>query len=96
MHPYASTPERPICDGPSWAPRLPSAVAASVMHDPVYIVRRRMAEALGCTEADVRAFADRAFATIQLNLGAPVWEARAYYCGIRIGYPVFRLFNPDN
>ena len=46
--------------------------------------------------ADVRAFADRAFATIQLTLGAPVWEARAYYFGIRIGYPVFRLFNPDN
>lgn len=94
--PYAFTADSvPVCDGPTWAPRIRPAVIASLFHDPAYLERREIAACFGVSEAVVRAWADRVFRALMLAHGASWPVAALYWRGIRIGYPVYRLFNPD-
>ena len=92
---YESTPSANVCDGPSWAPHLRNAVAASAFHDPAYIERRAIAAAFGLDESAVRKWADCLFYRIMRGLGSRFPVPQLYYGGIRVGYPIFRLFNPE-
>lgn len=99
---YESSKEHNICDGATFSPDSPKGVLdAAIMHDPAYYKGEdgkreyeKIAEHCGVDPEVVRKWFDNLFPTIVEAAGGKVWQARAYYRGIRTGYPVFDLLRP--
>ena len=98
VKPFASTPDNPLCDGPS-CPRFlrsrlsPAVFAASVPHDLMYVELERIAKANGVSVYRARKFADEVFASAAAGLGAPPAEVFACRAAVRLLGGVYHSFN---
>lgn len=102
---YTSTAERNICDGATMSPdTVRGVLPAAMFHDPWYYAdesaaeRRRqyeiIADSIGAKARELRRFGDRLFYSIGRAAGGSRLALSAYYYGIRIGYPLYRLLKP--